>query len=57
VGRQIYELAPIAGGPDDFAPWLQQTPEGVQEHRVVIGEEDAGAGLHWGGGLFERQRL
>src|SRR5271166_6622414 len=54
TGGEIDEYAAIAGGADDFAPWLQQTPESVQKHRVVVGEEDAGAAIHWGICLFER---
>ena len=47
LGGEFEERAAVAGGADDFAPWLQQTPEGVQEHRVVVGEKDAGAAVHW----------
>ena len=46
AGGKLQECAAIASGSDDFALWLQQTAERVQEHRVVVGEEDARAALH-----------
>ena len=44
LGGELEEHAAVTGGADDFASWLEQTPEGVQKHRVVVGEKDAGAG-------------
>ena len=45
-GSEFEECAAVTGGPNDFAPWLQQTPEGVQQHRVVVGKKNAGAAVH-----------
>jgi hypothetical protein len=53
VNCEIDEGAAIAGGADNFAPWLKQTPEGVQQHRVVVGKQDAGTAIHWEGSLSE----
>jgi hypothetical protein len=55
AGGEIDERAAIAGSADDFAPWLQQTPESVQKHCVVVGEEDAWADMHWAV-VFQQQR-
>src|SRR6516225_8847227 len=46
LGAEIDKLVAIAGSADNFAPRLQQTPESVKEHRVIVSQKQSGAAVH-----------